>query len=755
MLPIIPKIDNNWLNQPNPQLALASFPPNLVANLPEEIQKQISTYILQNYAWPQILERAPFEPMWDKILDMARIKLEKTDLSLKEDSVTGREQRGEFDASGNAKDARLADSVVYDAIERLTDLTHFVSFKEGMPVQFNVPKYYDNRGEDSYYRPFKDRIQSMNAMLQWNFDNEEIYRKHPIVARHFYTYGIAFAKSEFRFNVTRVNRMDNFGRQQQVPEITALGTTFDPISVRRLWLNFRLNAFEMDYQPCPFFFEETPRFATLQNAYDPRLNPFGFLNLDKVTNKTNFMYSEPEMASIRKAIEGMMTLQNNVGGGSMPSLLLAEHNVEALWTFYPMLPLDPITLEFDKRTDGSSIPMSRYIVNTYGQNMAGRQHLLRVQRNFYPRDMLPIYGSTHMPDMDSGLYAPSIGFLLWNHYREIVTCKAQYITNKDWINDPPAWVLTSSPAVNADLNKAGAKIEVNGPNDFGWRAPYDATQTTVAMMQHSREQAQTAAKSGDAILGKALGGRTSATEAQNAFQASMSAVTTPINIFNFDIMGGFAWRMWEYTASWFPPPILEAITGQMGFALKPEDLWLRVGLKWDVGSSYIEAIVRSQNIQYILQTSVGDPTINRAAMWKELLNLWRFNVSGDWVNDGGLEREIWMATKQTIKTFSGDPRVTISPDQNHEVAIKVKTRFLEDQDSVYMTQYRQFAPLLLQQIQQHQLFLQLQLHQQLLMAKLNMGVPEGAPQPKGQAPLASGIAASHGQMIQRGGGSLN
>lgn len=755
MLPIIPQAANNWLMQPNTQLGVGTFPPNLVELISPELQMDISTYILQNYAWPQIMERQIFEPMWDQILDMARIKMDKVNLNLREDSRAGLEAQPGVDVSSNADEVRLADSVVCDAIERLTDLTHFVSFKEGMPVQFNIPKYYDNRGEDAFYHPFKDRIQTMNCMLQWNFDIEEIYRKHPIIARHFYTYGVAFALSEFDFKVSMIDRINNGGQVTQRPEITAIGTTFDPISIRRLWLNYRLNSFEMDYQPCPFFFNETPRFATLQNIYNKQTNPFGFLNLDKVNNATSFMYSETEMSALRKAIEQMSSLSNG-GRFGVPSLLKAEHNVEALWTFYPMLPLDPTNGEWVKRADGTPVPFYRYIVNTYGQNLAGRQHILRLQRNFYPRDMLPLYGSTHMPDTDSGLYAPSLGYLLWNHYREIVTCKQQYITNKDWINDPPAWVLTSSPAIKHDLTRAGGRIEVNGPNDFGWRSPYDATQTTVAMMQHSREQAQTTAKSGDAILGKALGGRTSATEAQNAFQASMSAVTTPINLFNFDIMGGYAYRMWEYTGSWFPTEVLLAITGQMGVALKPEDLWLRVGLKWDVGSSYVETIVRSQNIQYILQSSVGDPAINRAPMWKELLALWRFDTAGEWVNDGNLEREVWMATKQAIETFSGRPAL-INPDQNHQIAIKVKTRFLEDQDSAYMTEFRQFAPKLVEQIQIHQQFLMLQMHQQLLIQKLQGGDPNAGPPPQpGQAPLAnSPPAQTMGQLVQQGGGVIN
>lgn len=762
MLPVIPQKANDWLQQPNPNLAVGIFPPNLAQTLSTDLQQKVVSYVMQHYAWPQAQERRTFERMWKKILDMARIKLDQNDMNIEENSPAGRAQKES--PSNNPPQVRVADSVVFDAIERLTDLHHFVSFKEGLPIQYNIPKYFDARSEDSFYHPFRDKIKAGNCLLQWNADNEEIYRKHAIVARHFYTYGVAFVSSSFQFNVSVVNRMNNAGQQVQIPEINAIGTTFDPLSIWKLWLNYRLTAFEMDYQPCPFYFDLTPRFATLQNIYDPRLNPFGFANLDKVADLGGqWLFSAEQMSGFRQAIQQMASLddgaiRSDVAGGTsgLAEILDPKYSVEAVGTYYPMLPLDPLTGEWITRADGSPVGMFRYIMNTFGENLAGRQILLRLQRNFYPRDMLPLYGTSHMPDLDSGLYTPSLGYLLWNHYKEVVTCKEQYITNKDWINNPPSWVLGSSPAQNEDRNKPGASIVVNGPNDFGWRTPYDATASTVSMMQHLREQAQTSAKSGDAILGKALGGRTSATEAANAFQASMSAVTTPINIFNFDIMGGFATRVWEYTGSWFPSALLQEITGSMGYALKPEDLWLRVGLKWDIGSTYIESIVRQQNIRYMLESSVGDPTINRAPMWRELLEEWRFDTANEWINDGGMEREVWLATNQAINTFFGQ-NVIINPDQNHQVAIKVKSRFLEDQTSVFMTQYRNRAPLLVQQIQIHQAFVQLQLHQQLLLMKLRGGpsVPQGGETGSGAPPLgAANIAATAGQLTQQGGAAL-
>lgn len=768
MIPIIPQAANNWLQIPNANAAIQTFPPNLIQSLPEETQRNILTYISQSYAWPQVMERYQYEPMWDAILQMYRIKLDKIDLSIEESSKAGRDQKTENDPSNSGTQARVADSVVFDAVERLTDIHHFVSFKEGIPIQYNIPKYYDTRSEDAFYHPFRDKIKAANALLAWNFDNEDIYRKHEIITRHFYTYGIAFALTEFQFVVQQVQRQNNAGMQQMVPEILKIGSTFEPMSIRKLWLNYRLNSFNTDYQPCPFWFNETPRFALLQNQYNAMINPFGFLNLDRIMDSNiSWLYTDPEMQSLSKAMSDMMSLMPNKPN-STPNILNPKHSVEALWTYYPMLPLDPNTLEWKVRQDGKTpVPFFRYIVNSFGQNLVGKQILLRLQRNFYPRDTLPLYGTSHMPDLDSGLYTPSLGYLLWNHYREIVTCKNQYIANKDWINNPPSWVLASSPAINQDFNRAGEKIQVNGPMDFGWRTPFDATASTTNMMETLRDQAKTSSKSDDALMGKALGGRTSATEANNAFQASMSAVTTPINLFNYDIMGGFAIRVWEYTGSWFPPELLKRITGQMGFVLTPEDLWTRVGLKWDIGSSFVESIVRQQNIRYMLESSNGDPTINRAPMWKALLEEWRFDTASEWVNDGGFEREVFLATNQAINTFYGK-KIMINPDQNHQIALKVKTRFLEDTESVFMTQMANMAPALIEQIQLHQQFLMLQMHQQLLMAKAqasNDGQPLLPPTATtattGQQPPLTGVisanneaAASAGRMAQQGGGTI-
>lgn len=702
------------------------FPLNLCAAelLPEETQKEIFRFMQDNYIWPQVQERAAFEPLWDKLQKLARINLDAMDLNFAMDSPAGKEQ----EESGRDT-PKVSDSVIYDAIDRLSSINHAVSFKDGFPAQFVRPDFVETPYETDVYSPMDRKIKAGNALLRWNAANTNFYRKHLILCRHHYTYGICFARSEFMFAADKVMRQDNLGNVLQMLEITDVGATFDPISIRRLWLNYRLPAWNVDAQPCPFYFEETPYFAMLQNTYDPDLRPFGLANLDKldqygVGKGTQYMWGSQEMESIRKAMQerlkSVKTAMNMTGDVALPQLLDTQYSVDALWTFYPMLPLDPETLEWKMRQDGTPVPFRRYIVQTYGSNMVNQQCMLRLQLSFYPNNQLPIFGSSHMPDLDSGLYTPAIGEVLFNHYKEIVTCTNQYIENKEQINNPQHWVMQGSPSMNENLTRAGAKIIVNGPNDIGYRVVPDAGASTVAMRQLLREEAKSSSKVNDAILGQAMGSRTSATEAGNAYQISMSGITTDINLFNYDIAGeGFARRVWRYFGLWVDPDLLYAITGAFGFSLKPEELWLELNVQTNVGSNYIDSLIRQQNLRYIAETTVADPTVKRGEIIKDLMAEMKFSNPNKYVIDMGWAKAIAKATNQAEKTLiEGLPQL-VSPADNHQIAIEVKSNFIEDEsENSLARRFPQNIPLLIEQIQQHTAIWMMQIQMQAQVATL-------------------------------------
>ncbi len=725
----IPQLPQGMMNRyadGTPSKAAASFPPNLAEKLSPEVAKKMLLWLSSNYIWPQIQERMAFEPMWQKMLEMVRVQLPTEKMFGPGDDATRPKQNSV--AAGRNK-ARVADTVVHDAVQRLTDITCFIAFKEGLPAQYVRPEYIETPESTAEYQPLKAKIKAANALLKWNSNNHKLKRNSRLAYRHHYTYGIAYIHSDFKFKVEDIYRQDNQGQIVPNPEITEIGTTFTPLSLRKLWLNWRLPAHDMEMQPCPFYFDEVSRFAILQNPYDPVKNPFGYQNLDKLAAGQH-LYGEAEMQSVQDALKATFTMMENAGisTASVSQILKPENSAEARWTLYPQMPFDPVSGEFEKMPDGTLIPYRRFVMEMFGPNVhSGSQTILRLQEMYYPKGKLPIYASAHMPDLDSGQYSPSIGQVLWNHFLEITRCTEQYFDNKDWINDPPSWVVVGSPAVNKDLNTPGQKIEVNGPNDFGWRQPYDATGSTVAMRQMLRDEAQTTSKAVDAILGKAMGSRTSATEASNAFQASMSAITTDIDMVSEDLHGEYAERTWDYSGLWLDPDLLKAITGQFGFEMSPQDMWLSIGIQTNVGSTYVEKIVRQQNTRYILEASRMEPGINRGALWSQLL-LDMGHDPTDIVMDDGREQQIQLATVQACETYLGYPTL-VDPDQNHEIAIKVKTAFIKDRNSNWNQKYGANAVLLIDQIQEHQRYVMLQqqlmlVQQQAQVAQAQLGIQQ-------------------------------
>lgn len=735
MQPIHPQANqviNKLIQGIDGTLSTFPFPDNIAGTIPQSIRQAIYRWMLKNYIWPQIQERKIYEPQWDKLLQMARAALKISSINNPgEDTRLGerfRTQERKLDGeepSTAQERLEISDTVIYDAIDRLTNLNHFIGFKEDLPVRYEIPQDMVFPNENDSYSPMSDLVRAGNCWLKFNSQSQNVYRKGYMAAKHHYTYGVSFVDSQYQQKIQPVMRRQADKTFVEQLELVDIGITFEPMSIRKLWLNPRISIHDMGHQACPFFFEQMPRFAIVANSYNAETNPFGFANTERLPN-AQYLFGTPELESTAKAWE----LES--GTSSSLSLLAPEFNVEMLWTFYAMLPLgiddgvkteeNPQGIVFDE--DGSlNIPLSRWIVQTFGNNLTGGgQEIVKLQRNFYPNDMLPLYGSAHMPSLDDGAYPMAIGSILENHYTQICKCIMQFLENKDWCNDPPAFVVTSSPANAHKLNVKGSKIPVLSQGDVRTREPFDNTQTTPAFMAIVREQAQTSSKAVDAVLGKAMGSRTSATEASNIFQTAMSGVTTDINLFTYDIYGGYADRVWLYTGHWVDPDVLAAITGGYGFAIKPEHMLLKMGLKWDIGSSFIESLTRQSNYRYLLESSQpGDPSINRAYLMKSLLREWKMKDVDKIINDGGMENNIQSITTDTIQTYLGE-NVVIDPSQNHQLAIQIKMSFLKDRKSVWNSnpQWAANGQKLVPQIQQHQLFLQLQMQQQQLQMEQQM-----------------------------------
>lgn len=687
---------------------VAGLPRNIAADIPLDQLQTIMRQMFSDYIWPQITARLPFEEKWDRLQRMYEVKRNK-DRPRQRQSKENQSFQQEKEAP-----IELSDTIIFDTVDRLKNLNYFISWKD-QPVQYNRPRHVYTPNEDTFYSPTTRKLRSANAILDWNHEIQGVRSKHLKLAQHHYLYGVGFVFSDW------VMEIDADQSSQDFLLIKNIGTTFEPVSIRKIWLNPLLPIDQMDKQACPFFFDLQTRGTILENEYHPQLNPFGFLNLDKLTSPqwlfsqetTSFLNAMPEAAR------------------SIATQMRPEFSGEALWTFYPFLNIEGT--------------LKRYIVQCYSNNLFGGGIIpIRIQELYYPRKRLPLFGASHIPDLDSGLYTPSIAELLESHFDEIVRAKEQFLNNKDWINNPPTETLTGSPAGNrTDLNRPGVVYEVSSTQDVTRRVPYDATQTTLSFIELVRDAAQTSGKAVDAILGKAMGSRTTATEASNAFQASMSGVTADVDNFAECYYQPYALRVWENSAKFMPKEIRDRICGNADAPpLEDQDLMIQIGLKTDVGATFIESIAKQQHLQQAIASATASPYLDQAILWKALFRELKLTEAMDAVQDNGFEFQVSQATDQAVNTYMGQI-IAIDPSQDHQIALRVKTRFLQDQSSVYnRTMAGNPSPIpalttaqyLAQQIGIHQQFVMLQMQQEMMMQQAIAKDENVAAQQKMEAP---------------------
>lgn len=735
MLPTIPVSANSSLQnevtiRELQQISL-SFHDNIVDNLDDQTKKNLFKWMLESYIWPRLVERRPYEMLWDKLHDMARAVIKRHDLVHPTGSRFRKEQDKSAKTSKKPLYADVADTLIFDAIDRLTNINHFISFKERLPARYQKPEYFTDTHEQPGYSPIDDIYRSGNCILDWNSVNQGVFLKHNAVARQHYTYGTSIVHSDYIFKVKSTQRRaENGVGYVEVPEIHDIGVSFDPISIRKVWFDYRLPMWSMNKQACVFFYEYCHPYDLYQNIYDPVYNPNGYSEtaIASVAKDTpSFLFGTQETESANRVFA------DRFDGASLTDFSPSKQTkLNLKWKFYIVAPL---SLDGTFATDGT-IPYRRFIIETYGPQLAtGEQVFLRIQPDYHPDDEIPIYGSSQFPDVDEGAYSMAVGEVLESHYNQICTLLSEFMHTKAWNNDPPTTILTSSPALGrSDLNDPGAQIPVNSHQDIQRRPAFDGIGMSLETFKELKEQGQTSSKAVDAILGKAMGARTSATEASNVFQTAMSGVTTDINIFNYMIMGGYANRTWRYIGLWMPDSLVKSITGTMGFELKPKDFELRLGLKCDIGSTFIESITRQENLRYILEASRMNPAINVSEVWRLLLKEMKFTNIEKIINDGGVEYQIRRANEEAIRGYRGE-QVMIAPDANHEIALRVKMAYLEDRDSVWNTspEFAQNIQMVLTQIQMHQTFLQIQMQQQMLAQQLQL-LQNTPPEPQPTAP---------------------
>lgn len=679
-----------------------------------ELKNTLWQYMLQEYVWPQLVARRPYEKLWDFLYDAYRKRLKISELKLK--SSENQFIEAMLERAKSMEDMVLTDGLIFDTVDCLSGMAHYISWKDGRPVEFMSPEDLIRALQDLFYSPDRDKYMGANSILSWCLNKEHAFTQSRDSFRDYFLYGFGFMLSDFYF------QLEN--NPQSGLNLRDIGMSYTPMSCRNVWVDWRIKIRDMKDQPCPFWFTHVPMFSILANPYDVTMNPMGYQNLDKIRNleqQTNwFVGGEAWLNAVNARLQ-------SIGFESGATAELGSYQkVNPLWSFYAMLPFDDKTGTFDPKT----IPFRRYLLQVYGPDIVGGKiEFLRVQdvQDHYG-DLPPIYGGTHLADLSSAAYSMSLCEVLLDSAQQVTELYNRALENKKQINQPPSWHMAGSPSVNQDVNKPNARIEVHGPQDFGWKTTIDATGSTVDLARSIREDARRTGRITDAILGQAMGARTTATESDNIYEASMSKLTTDISLLNTAFHGGYAERCWKLYGEWLDENLTKLITGQFGWPLSSEDLKLRISFRANVGERFLANKAKLQYTREMIGFAVQSPILDQAILWKEYTQIIGLPSLQRAIIDGGRDRQIELSKDQAMCIYINENSI-IDPEQDHAIAVQVKIRFLQDANSVWNQRYASLpylatgmprAQALAQQIQMHNNFIMMQQMQKAAMMQQQM-----------------------------------
>lgn len=228
------------------------------------------------------------------------------------------------------------------------------------------------------------------------------------------------------------------------------------------------------------------------------------------------------------------------------------------WEVWIMLPLDPDTGKWDvnKRE-------YRYRVRILGDPL--NCDILEIRRNPFP-DGIPILKANHGED-DIGFYHISLGEKCESYYDQICTAVNQLIDNRSKNVRKP--FLYDPMRINKDEIDFGHSLAIPCDNGDPRTAIYemslsDMTGTIANTINWCKQEMREIMNTTDAVLGVAMGSRTSASEYQGARLAATTPIFADMAAIEEDLIAGYMRKFADYVNNYMTPKEIARIIGPDG-----------------------------------------------------------------------------------------------------------------------------------------------------------------------------------------------
>lgn len=376
--------------------------------------------------------------------------------------------------------------------------------------------------------------------------------------------------------------------------------------------------------------------------------------------------------------------------------------------------------------------------------------VIQIRRNYDPDDEFPGFMWHCLPDDDGELYHMGYSQAIESNYEEQTTAKNQAIDNKTLKNRRPLMAVRGE-VYTQDLTYSKDKvIWVDNAGSLREMQLADIQGDNLQIMNYLDEDSNKAAGTDRPIVGEPLGGRASATEAQNVFdQASKPHIVLAKYALSDQFLPFVARKFRKYWEAYaLEDQVIELTGEQQMVQVKPYFLHGDYDVQADVVEEFDTNVTKQQNISWMLQTVLplaGDK-LNIPEVAKEVFALSGFKNTQNWFkNDMNIDAEI--VARQENEMMKQGQMAQIQEGEDSEAHLRVHQAEALQYRS--LTEKPPWLTLLTQHIEETKFSMQ---QKNMAAMAAMMGQMQGAPTGGTVGEGVGGeIAAAQGQLANPAG----
>lgn len=560
------------------------------ANLADdpELCKMVMGY-LDKYYQKYRADRSEMEELWRTMDWMWKCGQDET---IRETERTRLDRQG--DDLTKTKAQKVGSTMFFKIIRSLAAQFVNVLFSKTDPF------HYRSRSNPELF--YSDQEAAMlanqhNLVMRWCRDQENFTVKSIEFLTQLLKYGNAPVICRwFRKSAEVLDRWP-VGKDQKGKMKTKIGRrdvltdnrfTWDSINIENLYAD--LNIGDMQKQNCII----TLSSAILNEILDGK-RVGDYINVDKV-NEDHLYPGSSDNDETRRAKETNAGIDSTSSDSNTGTFLM--------WDSMVYLPIDD-KAEIGKRWNPKTNIPRKFWVTVVKDFTNGV--VLRIERNPDPDDEMPINMIHHLPDDSDKLYHISLAQILRGNYSESTTTKEQLIDAKTMAMNRPLKAKRGEVYVDTgDLKFSSDKIYTveneNSLTEFAL-APVPQVAETLGYIDADSDEA---AGNNRATRGEPMGGRTSSSEASNAYAAASLPNKMLIKYVFHQWLSWLARKGIRYWHIYAQDNQTIKITNEQGVAItvRPIELYGDFDVAIDIVDEFENNLIQEQSMSFAAQNLI-------------------------------------------------------------------------------------------------------------------------------------------------------